>query len=297
MRYAYRAGLTGSPIERADQIRIDEDAIAEAQSSLRTRILKLDDLVPEIGPDGTLGWGSMADCPDGADLLFLGLDGEAPCFAPLIEQGQQPGQQAYAVWRYLEMMPPEEAATYAAARSLIEWHRGHLFCSRCGSRSKVAKAGWGRHCPECGAEHFPRVDPVVIMLAEYEGKALVGRQPRFPPDRYSALAGFVEPGESLEEAVARELFEEAGVRAKEVRYLTSQPWPFPNSLMMACIAPVEDDTLTLDTKELEDAKWVSKEEVAASLAGDDGAPFIAPPHFAIAYTLLNAWVDMDAEKA
>ncbi|MBC2778693.1 NAD(+) diphosphatase [Parasphingopyxis marina] len=297
MRYAYRTGLTGSLIERADQIRISDEAVAEQCRSLRARLLKLADLDPELGPDGLLCWGSMADRPDGAELLFLGLDGDAPCFAPLIEEGQTPGMQAYAVWRQLDMMPPEEASTYAAARSLIEWHRGHLFCSRCGTRSRVTKAGWGRKCPACDAEHFPRVDPVVIMLAEYEGKALVGRQPRFPPDRYSALAGFVEPGEAIEEAVARELFEEAGVRAKEVRYLASQPWPFPNSLMMACIAPVEDDALTLDIEELEAAMWVSKEEVAASLAGAPDAPFIAPPHFAIAHTLLRAWVESDADKA
>jgi NAD+ diphosphatase len=297
VNFAYKTGLVGSLIERADQIRINEDAVAEARSSLRARLLKLDDLDPELGPDGLLVWGSMAECPDGAELLFLGLDGEAPCFAPLIENRPGAGQRAYAVWRYLDIMPPEEASTYAAARSLIEWHRGHLFCSRCGTRSNVAKAGWGRQCPDCSAEHFPRVDPVVIMLAEYEGKALVGRQPRFPPDRYSALAGFVEPGESLEEAVARELYEEAGVRAASVHYLTSQPWPFPNSLMMACIAPVEDDRLTLDTEELEDAIWVTKDEVVAALDGAPGARFIAPPHFAIAHTLLRAWTEGEAEKA
>lgn len=291
MNTPFRPGLTGSRLDRADQIRVKEELLAEVRGNLRARLLKLNDLDPEINPDGTLVWGSMADRPDNADLLFLGLDDGIPCFAALTEDQPPAGQRAYAIWRHLDIMPPEEAATYAAARSLIEWHRGHLFCSRCGTRSAVAKGGWGRKCTECNAEHFPRVDPVVIMLATFEDKALVGRQPLFPPDRYSALAGFVEPGESLEGAVTRELFEEAGVRATSVRYLTSQPWPFPNTMMMACIAPVEDDALTLDLEELEAAKWVTRAEVQDAYDGAVDAAFIAPPHFAIAHTLLRAWVD------
>ncbi len=286
-------GLVGSPVDRADQIRIDEAKLGEMRTSLRARLLKLDELDPELDPSGALSWTSLADCPEGAELLFLGLDGDAPCFAPLVEDRPVAGQRAYAVWRALDAMPPAEASTYAAARSLVEWHRGHLFCSRCGTRSRISKAGWGRKCPECDAEHFPRVDPVVIMLALYQGKALIGRQPRFPPDRYSALAGFVEPGESLEEAVMRELWEEAGIRTGNVRYLTSQPWPFPNSLMMACTADAEDDALTLDEMEIEAAIWVSKDEVRAALAGDASAPFVAPPHFAIAHTLLHSWAESE----
>ena len=291
MNTPFNPGLTGTRLDRADQIRIKEDRLAEVRSSLRARLLKLNDLDPEIGPDNMLVWGSMIDRPDDSHLLFLGMEGDTPYFAPLIEDAPPTGQAAYAVWRYLDIMPPEEASTYAAARSLIEWHRGHLFCSRCGSRSEVSKGGWGRTCGNCGAEHFPRVDPVVIMLATYEDKALVGRQPRFPPDRYSALAGFVEPGESLEGAVTRELFEEAGVHATSVRYLSSQPWPFPNTLMMACIAPVESDELTLDTEELEAAKWVTKQQVLDAFDGAVDAQFIAPPHFAIAHTLLRAWAE------
>jgi NAD+ diphosphatase len=151
------------------------------------------------------------------------------------------------------------------------------------------RGGWGRKCASCNAEHFPRVDPVVIMLAECAGRVLVGRQGGFPPGFFSALAGFVEPGESLEEAVARELFEEAGIRVSDVTYVASQPWPFPSSLMIGCRAVATDPALTLDTTEIEAAMWVNKTEVRAALAGDMGAPFLAPPSLAIARHLLEEW--------
>jgi NAD+ diphosphatase len=186
-------------------------------------------------------------------------------------------------------MSPKDAAIWAAARTLNEWHNRHRFCGICGAPTKAYRAGWGRICPGCGAEHFPRVDPVVIMLAEHEGRVLVARQHQYPPGRYSALAGFVEPGESIEEAVARELMEEAGVAVGSVRYLASQPWPFPGSLMIGCLAQAESGALRLDPAEIEDGFWVGRDEVLAALAGDPGAPFLAPPPFAIANTLLTRW--------
>jgi NAD+ diphosphatase len=137
------------------------------------------------------------------------------------------------------------------------------------------------------------VDPVVIMIAEHSGRALVGRGPQWPAGRYSALAGFLEPGESIEEAVAREIHEEAGVRVTDVRYLISQPWPFPSQLMMACIGQAENDTITIDPNELQDAMWVSRDDVRKALAGDPDAPFLAPPHYAIAHTLLTIWASED----
>jgi NAD+ diphosphatase len=176
-------------------------------------------------------------------------------------------------------------------RSLNEWHNRHLYCGLCGAPTVPFRAGWGRCCGGCGAEHFPRVDPVVIMLAEHDGRVLVARQPQYPAGRYSALAGFVEPGESIEEAVARELMEEASLPVANIRYVASQPWPFPGSLMIACLADAATDAVTLDLTELEDAIWVDKAEVAAALAGEPGAPFEAPPPFAIAHTLFRRWID------
>jgi NAD+ diphosphatase len=166
----------------------------------------------------------------------------------------------------------------------------HRFCAVCGTGTEAFRAGWGRKCPACGAEHFPRVDPVVIMLAEHGDKVLMGRGPGWPPGRYSALAGFLEPGESLEEAVARETFEEAGVRVRDVRYVASQPWPFPSSLMIAAIGVADDDALTIDENELEDAIWVTRDEVRAVMAGE-GGPFVPPPPYAIAFNLLTAWIE------
>jgi NAD+ diphosphatase len=156
--------------------------------------------------------------------------------------------------------------------------------------SEIVRGGWSRQCPACGAEHYPRVDPVVIMIAEYAGKLLLGRQPHYPAGRYSALAGFLEVGENFENAVARELFEEAGIHVSNIRYVASQPWPFPSSLMIGCHADAASDELTIDKTELEDARWFSREEIASALAGGADAPFQAPPRTAIARTLLEHWL-------
>ncbi|MEO6041935.1 MAG: NAD(+) diphosphatase, partial [Croceibacterium sp.] len=177
-------------------------------------------------------------------------------------------------------------------RSVTDWHARHRFCARCGSPTLPAKAGWQRNCPACGAQHFPRTDPVAIMLVEHAGKLLLGRAPRFPPGRYSALAGFVEPGESVEDAVAREVFEEAGVRVREVRYVASQPWPFPSQLMLGCHALADDPALTVDPSELEDARWFTRAEVAEALdAGEQSTSFVGPPRQAIAHSLLAWWLE------
>ena len=282
-------GFTGSPLDRADRLRDDAEGYAAVLSDWRARVLTLDGLDPVIGAEGGLAWQSLADVDAEAELVLLGLRDDKPHFVQLVE-AQGDVFRSPAIWRALSMLPAEDAAIYGTARSLIDWHNAHPFCGKCGEATKLFRAGWGRKCGACNKEHFPRTDPVVIMLAEYQGKALIGRQPRFPPGNYSALAGFLEPGESIEEAVRREIHEEAGVTCGAVRYIVSQPWPFGGSqLMMACIADAQDDTITLDTKELEDAMWVTREEALAALAGDEDRKFNAPPHFAIAHSLLHHW--------
>jgi NAD+ diphosphatase len=280
-------GFTGAGLDRADHLRLDPERIADMMANGDARLLALDGLDPVLDEAGALARAPLAG--DG-ETLFLGLDGGVPLFAPLIRT-EALGQRAWGVFRLLALMSGKDVAIWGAARALNEWHNRHRFCGICGTATALFRAGWGRKCPGCGAEHFPRVDPVVIMLAEYQGRVLLGRQPGYPPGRYSALAGFVEPGESVEEAVARELMEEAGVAVSDVRYVASQPWPFPGSLMIACIGRAAADAITLDTRELEDAFWCGRAGVRAALAGDPAAPFLAPPPFAIANTLLTRWSD------
>jgi NAD+ diphosphatase len=283
--------FTGSPLDRVDHIRSDMAAYEALRLDWRGRLLGLDGLDPQMSAEGSLVWLSMADVDAEADLILLGLRDHKPHFTAIVAQEGPAIMRSPAMFRALSLLSGEDAAIYGTALSLISWHNGHSFCGRCGNPTSVFRAGWGRKCAACNAEHFPRTDPVVIMLAEYEGKALVGRQSRFPPGNYSALAGFLEPGESIEEAVRRELFEESGIPTGKVRYVASQPWPFGGSqLMIACIAEAEHDQITLDTNELEAAMWVTRDEAIAALAGDDSAPFKAPPPFAIAHSLLRAWV-------
>jgi NAD+ diphosphatase len=281
-----RPGFTGAGLDRADHLRLDEARLAELAVAVEARLLRLSGLDPELDEEGRLGWDKVAEVEE---RIFLGFREGAPLFAPLIRT--EPGQRAWSVFALLNRMAAEDTAVWGTARSLIEWHNRHLFCGACGTATMPFRGGWGRRCGGCGLEHFPRVDPVVIMLAEYDGRVLLGRQPQYPAGRYSALAGFVEPGESIEEAVARELGEEAGIQVGDVRYVASQPWPFPGQLMIACTAMAADDSITLDTNELEDAIWVDREGVRAALAGDPEAPFLGPPHFAIAYTLLKHWAE------
>lgn len=281
-------GFTGGTLDRADHLRLDPSAFGDARRHPGARVLVLDGLDPRTTTDGGLEWRTLGPDDDAHELVMLGFDGAAPRFALLRPDGPRSGSMA--VLQLLHTLPATEVATYGAARSLVDWHYRHGFCARCGAATAVYRAGWGRRCASCDAEHFPRVDPVVIMLAEYDDRILLGRQAQFPPRMYSALAGFVEPGESLEEAVRRELHEEAGVSATSVRYVLSQPWPFPSSLMIGCIAPVGGDALTLDTAELQDAIWADRAEVAAVMAGSREGRFSTPPPLAIAHSLLRAWL-------
>lgn len=280
--------FTGSPLDRADAVRSDPARLAALLAT--GRMLVLDGIDPRV-EDEALVW---APVDRSAELVLLGLDaGGIGHFASVAQAGSA-APASFNLWSALSGMAGEEIAVYGTARALVNWHARHRFCAQCGAPTTIAKGGWQRDCTACVAQHFPRTDPVVIMTVEHEGRLLLGRQPRFPAGRYSALAGFIEPGESIEEAVAREIREEAGVAVRDVRYVASQPWPFPSSLMIGAHAYADDPALSIDTTELEDARWFTRDEVAEAMAaraqGQDGAAFSAPSRTAVAWHLLAAWL-------
>ena len=283
----------GQPLDRADYLRVDPAALAELRGD--ALLLTLDGLAPLLDGEGRLAFSPVAATRDDAELVFLGLlDGRA-LFGAVPETGDTaPAYTLREMWRMLIGLPAEELALYGGARSVLDWHARHRFCARCGQPTVLAKGGWQRDCPACGAQHFPRTDPVAIMLIEHEGSLLLARQPRYPPRTYSALAGFIEPGESIEEGVAREAWEEAGVCLRDVRYVASQPWPFPSQLMIGCHALAEARELTIDFTELEDARWFTRAQVIEAMEkGPDSTAFVAPLRQAIAHHLLRWWLEQD----
>ncbi|WP_420143822.1 NAD(+) diphosphatase [Sphingobium sp.] len=283
-------GFVGSHLDRVDPVRTNPALLADAFAGPAARLLMLDGLEP-VEVDGHLLLQPVAADALVEDHVLLGVDPAGQSiFVPLLTRADinlSPTPRSRAI---ADLVPASEVAMYGAARSLLHWHARHPYCAVCGDKTQPVKAGWARRCDGCAAEHFPRTDPVVIMLAEHEGRILLGRQHGWAQGRYSALAGFVEPGETIEEAVARELFEEAGIRVHSVRYVMSQPWPFPSSLMIACIAQAQDDALTLDATEIEDAFWCDADQLRAAMAGDPDAPFSAPPQLAVAWHLLDHWL-------
>ena len=262
-------------------------------------------------------------------MFLLGLDGDGPLFAVDTDApapgGERPprliaaglprgsgaerpapadGPRPVGLREAAAVLPQDEGGLVAYVAALLNWHRRHGFCATCGTRSDVAEGGLVRHCPRCGTTHHPRTDPVVIMLVtDGAERVLLGRGPSWPPRRYSALAGFVEPGESLEEAVVREVAEEAGVHVGPPAYIASQPWPFPSSLMLGFDAPYRSGEARPQEDEIQDVRWFSRAEVAAAAADDidgwggtpdpadpDATSLLLPPRLAIARRLLDRWL-------
>jgi NAD+ diphosphatase len=288
--------FAGNPLARADHLRTDPAALSALVDQGGALLLGLEGLEPVLDAAGRLQWTALDRLPAGAETVFLGLLDGRPAFAPLPPAGDAAPATARSIWHAIASLPLEELALYGGARSLVDWHARHRFCARCGQPTALAKGGWQRDCPACAAQHFPRVDPVVIMLVEHENSLLLGRQARFPPRSYSALAGFVEPGETIEEAVAREVLEEAGVAVRDVTYIASQPWPFPSQLMLGCHAFADAREIVIDYTELEDARWFTRAEVAEAMAhpqegGGEGTSFVPPPARAIAHLMLAWWLE------
>ncbi|SIS56696.1 NAD(+) diphosphatase [Phaeovulum vinaykumarii] len=273
----------GGGIDRAAARRADPAALARMRAAPDAGALVFEAGRIACGPSGRPVW----QRPD-PEALFLGLVRGAPRFAQTASAPPE-GTEFIDARAAFPNLDPAEAELLATARALLNWHRTHGFCAACGARSQMTAAGWERLCPACDTRHFPRTDPVVIMLITRGNDTLLGRSPHFPPGMYSCLAGFVEPGETLEAAVAREVAEETGIKVGAVRYLASQPWPFPNSLMLAAVGLAQPGPIRLDPAELEDALWLSREETVTLLAGRH-ATMTAPRPGAIARHLLELWL-------
>ena len=297
--------FAGNPLDRVSERRRDAGWISSLLDQPSTRLIPLRDLKPPIHNSGetTLDWQPVAPWREaiaaGATLVLLGIAQGRAHFA-LDATGTDlppdPTIENIDVRTLAPLIAGTEAAILAEARSIVDWHARHRFCAQCGTPSNVAAGGWTRRCPNCKAHHFPRVDPVVIMLAVRGERALLGRGHRRPGARFSCLAGFMEPGETLEDAVRREVCEESGIRCGRVRYLASQPWPFPSTLMMGFLAEGLTEEITVDPEELVEARWFHRDEirdmVARAATGDpDPAATVPslPGPVAIAHQICRRW--------
>jgi NAD+ diphosphatase len=315
MKIAEQVTFGGSGLDRAAQDRADPKRQAALRSDPAARALALWRGKPMVlGQEHTqAAWLPLdsAVFSHGSDWVFLGQDEAGPRFAidvsswqppempetlnQFLDPSQQrhpsvPDDHVFAELRsVMTRLSPRDAELIATARGILEWLRSHGFCANCGAKSEIDQAGWQRTCPSCGRHHFPRTDPVVIMLITRGNSVLMGRSPGWPEGMFSLLAGFVEPGETIEAAVRRETFEEAGVRVGEVGYLASQPWPFPASLMFGCWGHATSDEIQIDPNEIEDARWVTREEMLDVFAGNSQAMKPAR-RGAIAHFLIWNWL-------
>ncbi len=313
MRHAETVTFGGSGLDRAALYRSDPVKIASFLATGKVLPIWRGKPLTVLGQN--LAWldaGHPALAQGDDNLVFLGLDDGVPRFAADIsawspEAGAQgieagfldasqqthpalPKEMVFAELRaVMTALTAREAELATMGKAVLHWHRSHAFCSTCGAKSTMSVAGWQRECTACGAQHFPRTDPVVIMLVTQNNKVLLGRSAAWPEGMYSLLAGFVEPGETMEAAVRREVVEETGVRVGDVRYLASQPWPFPASLMMGCAAEALSTDITIDPAELEAALWISREDMVTVMAGEH--PVIKPSRKgAIAHFLITNWL-------
>ena len=297
--------FANNPLNRMSTARSNPEWVADQLAKPGARIVPFWQLKPLIAlaPDGLIhapAWISAdrAENFPGSGLIFLGMqaDGTA-CFAKNLAAGDDDRPDLHdAINKFVDLrtitpnLNDDDAAILAQARAMMEWHRSHRHCGVCGHATDMRDGGYKRACPDCGREHFPRTDPVVIMLVIDGDRALLGRGHTWPEGRYSALAGFLEPGETFEEAVRREIMEEAAIAVGRVSYHSSQPWPWPMTLMIGCMAEATTTEITIDPNELQDARWFDRDRCQAALRDDPAAGFSAPPPLAIAHQLLKAWV-------
>jgi NAD+ diphosphatase len=296
-------GFAGNVLDRQSETRTD-DCVSRALQDEHTRLMLLVGsrlLLRQVGetfsPSFTAGQARDLGL-NVEDAVLLGRDQGGALLA--LDTGLDP-ETLPADLKAIDhrsiytqgLLGPDELGALAQAASLITWNQTHRFCGRCGHLTDSRIGGYKRSCPNCGAEHFPRTDPVAIMLTVTQDRCLLGRSPHFAPGMFSTLAGFIEPGETIENAVRRETLEESGIRIGRVAYHASQPWPFPYSLMIGCFGEALSEEIQTDLTELEDCRWFSRDEVRAMIAGAHPDGLLVPPPGAIASHLIRFWADQD----
>jgi NAD+ diphosphatase len=290
-------------LDRAAHLRFDNNKLMalEERSDARAYVVYRDSLVMKHDGDNLR---ALLSIPEAVKLganpgtIFLGLRDGAPVFGMGISAANAEaligrGDTELSELRGMAMqgvVPPEQLSAVAMAKSLVTWHQRHGYCANCGHRTSMAEGGWKRECASCKTEHFPRTDPVVIMLVTSGDKVLLGRQRQFAPGMWSCLAGFVEAAETIEDAVRREVLEEAGIRCGKVGYYMAQPWPYPSSLMIGCTAEALNEDLNVDRNELEDARWFTRAEAQQMMSREHPDGLSGPHPFAIAHHLLGQWL-------
>jgi NAD+ diphosphatase len=293
----------GNILDRAAHLRRDDARLMtlEGHPDARAYLVYRDSLVLRQAPDGRralLGIDEALKFGANPGTIFLGLRDGAPVFgmgisAAAVEKLLNREDVAVTELRGMAMqgvVPPDQLSAIAMAKSMVGWHQRHGYCANCGTRTAMREGGWKRECPNCKAEHFPRTDPVVIMLVTSGDKCLLGRQKQFLPGMYSCLAGFVEAAETIEDAVRREIFEESGIRCMDVKYYMTQPWPYPSSLMIGCTARATNEDVVVDHSELEDARWFDRAEASLMIKRQHPDGLAGPHPFAIAHHLLGRWL-------
>lgn len=299
-----KPAFVDSVLDRAAHLRGNEEKLfaLEQKPNSRAYVIYRDSLV--VKPDGN-GSRALLSVDEALKLganpgtIFLGLRDGAAVFGMGISEGAiekllTRNDVVVTELRGMAMqgaVPVEQLSAIAMAKSMVTWHQRHGFCPNCGARTAMKEGGWKRDCPSCKTEHFPRTDPVVIMLVTAGDKCLLGRQKRFLPGMYSCLAGFVEAAETIEDAVKREVFEEAGIRCTDVTYYMTQPWPYPSSLMIGCTARALDEDIVVDRVELEDARWFDRAEARLMVTRKHPDGLAGPHPFAIAHHLVGRWVN------
>jgi NAD+ diphosphatase len=299
-----RLGYTDSSLDRAAELRLDDAKLTALASNGHAGAYVTGGELVVMKANSSLAEPlfAVADAHalgDTTETIFLGLDSGAARFGigvtpGTIETLKTRNDLIVTDLRTIAMkglVAPEHLPPLAEAKAMLHWHARHRFCSNCGIKTDLFEAGWKRVCPACEGQHFPRTDPVVIMLAISGDRCLLGRSGRFAASMWSCLAGFVEPGEAIEDAVRREILEEAAIRCGRITYFRSQPWPFPMSLMIGCHAEALNDDIVIDRNELEDARWFTRDEVALMLMRKHPDGLGTPPPVAIAHHIIRAWIE------